>query len=125
MNAKPSQVKLMLIDPKRVELGVYNGIPHLLSPVVSEPKKAARALQKVVSEMERRYELFAQFGQRKISTFNDFVAKNNQENEVKIPPLPYIVVIVDELADLMMTVSNDVEAAIIRLARWEEPPEFI
>ncbi|MCY9807600.1 DNA translocase FtsK [Lentilactobacillus senioris] len=117
LNAKPSQVKLMLIDPKRVELGVYNGIPHLLSPVVSEPKKAARALQKVVSEMERRYELFAQFGQRKISTFNDFVAKNNQENEVKIPPLPYIVVIVDELADLMMTVSNDVEAAIIRLAQ--------
>ena len=117
LNAKPSQVKLMLIDPKRVELGVYNGIPHLLSPVVSEPKKAARALQKVVSEMERRYELFAKYGQRKISTFNDFAAKNNQENEVKIQPLPYIVVIVDELADLMMTVSNDVEAAIIRLAQ--------
>lgn len=117
MNAKPSQVKLMLIDPKKVELGVYNGIPHLLSPVVSEPKKAARALQKVVSEMERRYELFAKYGQRKISTFNEFAAKNNEEQDVKIQPLPYIVVIVDELADLMMTVSNDVEAAIIRLAQ--------
>ncbi|MDM7516420.1 DNA translocase FtsK [Lentilactobacillus sp. TOM.63] len=117
LNAKPSQVKLMLIDPKKVELGVYNGIPHLLSPVVSEPKKAARALQKVVSEMENRYELFAKFGQRKISTYNDFVAKNNQENDTKIQPMPYIVVIVDELADLMMTVSNDVEAAIIRLAQ--------
>lgn len=117
LNARPSQVKLMLIDPKKVELGVYNGIPHLLSPVVSEPKKAARALQKVVSEMENRYELFAKYGQRKISTFNEFAAKNNQENDVKIQPMPYIVVIVDELADLMMTVSNDVEAAIIRLAQ--------
>ncbi|MFT8595419.1 MAG: DNA translocase FtsK, partial [Lentilactobacillus hilgardii] len=117
LNAKPSQVKLMLIDPKKVELGVYNGIPHLLSPVVSEPKKAARALQKVVSEMENRYELFAKYGQRKISTFNEFAAKNNKDNDVKIQPMPYIVVIVDELADLMMTVSNDVEAAIIRLAQ--------
>ncbi|WCJ51430.1 DNA translocase FtsK [Lentilactobacillus buchneri] len=117
LHAKPSQVKLMLIDPKKVELGVYNGIPHLVSPVVSEPKKAARALQKVVSEMENRYELFAKFGQRKISTYNDFVAKNNRENDTKIQPMPYIVVIVDELADLMMTVSNDVEAAIIRLAQ--------
>ncbi len=117
LNAKPSQVKLMLIDPKKVELGVYNGIPHLLSPVVSEPKKAARALQKVVSEMENRYELFAKYGQRKISTYNEFVAKNNQQNDVKLQPMPYIVVIVDELADLMMTVSNDVEAAIIRLAQ--------
>ncbi|GAY74056.1 cell division protein FtsK [Lentilactobacillus kosonis] len=117
LNAKPSQVKLMLIDPKKVELGVYNGIPHLLSPVVSEPKKAARALQKVVTEMENRYELFAKYGQRKISTYNEFAVKNNQENEVKLQPMPYIVVVVDELADLMMTVSNDVEAAIIRLAQ--------
>ncbi|MFT8909420.1 MAG: DNA translocase FtsK [Lentilactobacillus diolivorans] len=117
LNAKPSQVKLMLIDPKKVELGVYNGIPHLLSPVVSEPKKAARALQKVVSEMENRYEMFAKYGQRKISNFNEFAAKNNRENDTKIQPMPYIVVIVDELADLMMTVSNDVEAAIIRLAQ--------
>ena len=89
LHAKPSQVKLMLIDPKKVELGVYNGIPHLLSPVVSEPKKAARALQKVVSEMENRYELFAKFGQRKISTYNDFVAfskaviAKNKVNESK------------------------------------------
>lgn len=117
MNAKPSEVKMMLIDPKKVELGVYNGIPHLLSPVVSEPKKAARALQKVVSEMENRYELFAKYGQRKITTYNEFVVKHNQENADKLQLMPYIVVVVDELADLMMTVSNDVEAAIIRLAQ--------
>ncbi|KRK37891.1 FtsK/SpoIIIE family DNA translocase [Levilactobacillus parabrevis] len=117
MNARPDQVKLMLIDPKKVELSVYNGIPHLLTPVVSEPKKAARALHKVVAEMERRYELFSQFGQRKISTYNAFVQKANAEDDQARPTLPYIVVVVDELADLMMTVSNEVEDAIIRLAQ--------
>ncbi|WP_056948178.1 DNA translocase FtsK [Secundilactobacillus odoratitofui] len=117
MNAKPSQVKLMLIDPKKVELSVYNGIPHLLTPVVSEPKKAARALHKVVHEMEQRYDLFAKVGQRKISGYNQFVQTQNQETDKPLPTLPYIVVIVDELADLMMTVSNEVEDAIIRLAQ--------
>ncbi|MDT7018357.1 DNA translocase FtsK [Levilactobacillus namurensis] len=117
MNARPDQVKMMLIDPKKVELSVYNGIPHLLTPVVSEPKKAARALHKVVKEMERRYELFSQFGQRKISGYNAFVQKANAEDNQARPTLPYIVVIVDELADLMMTVSNEVEDAIIRLAQ--------
>ncbi len=117
MNAKPSQVKLMLIDPKKVELSVYNGIPHLLTPVVSEPKKAARALHKVVHEMEQRYDLFAKVGQRKISGYNQFVQQQNQETDKPMPTLPYIVVIVDELADLMMTVSNEVEDAIIRLAQ--------
>jgi len=117
MKAKPSQVKMMLIDPKKVELSVYNGIPHLLTPVVSEPKKAARALHKVVSEMERRYELFSQYGQRNIKGYNKHVAEFNQTNNPKLPSLPYIVVIVDELADLMMTVSNEVEDAIIRLAQ--------
>lgn len=117
MNARPDQVKLMLIDPKKVELSVYNGIPHLLTPVVSEPKKAARALQKVVAEMERRYELFSQFGQRKISGYNAMVQKANQADDQARPTLPYIVVVVDELADLMMTVSNEVEDAIIRLAQ--------
>lgn len=117
MNARPDQVKLMLIDPKKVELSVYNGIPHLLTPVVSEPKKAARALHKVVAEMERRYELFSQFGQRKISSYNAFVQKANAEDDQARPTLPYIVVVVDELADLMMTVSSEVEDAIIRLAQ--------
>lgn len=117
MNARPDQVKLMLIDPKKVELSVYNGIPHLLTPVVSEPKKAARALHKVVAEMERRYELFSQFGQRKISGYNAFVRKANAQDDQARPTLPYIVVVVDELADLMMTVSNEVEDAIIRLAQ--------
>ncbi|MTV82924.1 FtsK/SpoIIIE family DNA translocase [Secundilactobacillus folii] len=117
MNAKPSQVKLMLIDPKKVELSVYNGIPHLLTPVVSEPKKAARALHKVVHEMEQRYDLFAKVGQRKISGYNQFVQAENQKTDKPLPTLPYIVVIVDELADLMMTVSNEVEDAIIRLAQ--------
>lgn len=117
MNAKPSQVKLMLIDPKKVELGVYNGIPHLLSPVVSEPKKAARALHKVVHEMEQRYDLFSKVGQRKISGYNQYVREQNKTAENPLPLLPYIVVIVDELADLMMTVSNEVEDAIIRLAQ--------
>ncbi|CAI2620229.1 DNA translocase SpoIIIE [Apilactobacillus kunkeei] len=117
MNAKPSEVKMMLIDPKKVELGIYNGIPHLLSPVVSEPKKAARALNKVVAEMEHRYDLFAKHNQRKISTFNEYVEGMTEEERGDLKPLPYIVVVVDELADLMMTVSNDVEGAIIRLAQ--------
>lgn len=117
MKAKPSQVKMMLIDPKKVELSVYNGIPHLLTPVVSVPKKAARALHKVVAEMERRYDLFSQHGQRNITGYNKFVAEFNETNDPKLPSLPYVVVIVDELADLMMTVSNEVEDAIIRLAQ--------
>ncbi|MCK8626071.1 DNA translocase FtsK [Apilactobacillus kunkeei] len=117
MNAKPSEVKMMLIDPKKVELGIYNGIPHLLSPVVSEPKKAARALNKVVAEMEHRYDLFAKHNQRKISTFNEYLKGMTEEERGDLKPLPYIVVVVDELADLMMTVSNDVEGAIIRLAQ--------
>ncbi|WP_404799012.1 DNA translocase FtsK [Apilactobacillus micheneri] len=117
LNAKPSEVKMMLIDPKKVELGVYNGIPHLLTPVVSEPKKAARSLNKVVTEMENRYDLFAKNNQRKISSYNKYVKKLNKEDGGDRQTLPYIVVVVDELADLMMTVSNEVESAIIRLAQ--------
>lgn len=118
LKAKPHQVKLLLIDPKKVELSVYNGIPHLLSPVVSEPKKAARALGKVVAEMERRYELFAKFGVRNLAGYNKLVQdNNNQEDSTDQPSLPLILVVVDELADLMMTVSNDVEDAIVRIAQ--------
>lgn len=117
LKAKPHQVKFLMIDPKKVELSVYNGIPHLLSPVVSQPKKAAKALGKVVSEMERRYELFAGFGVRNIDGYNKMVAQSNEEKGENSPYLPLILVIVDELADLMMTVSNDVEDAIVRIAQ--------
>lgn len=117
MRAKPHEVKLMMIDPKMVELNVYNGIPHLLAPVVTNPKKASQALQKVVSEMERRYELFSHTGTRNIEGYNDHIRRHNIEEGMKQPLLPYIVVIVDELADLMMVASSDVEDAITRLAQ--------
>ncbi|WP_160719934.1 DNA translocase FtsK [Bacillus sp. USDA818B3_A] len=117
MRAKPHEVKLMMIDPKMVELNVYNGIPHLLAPVVTDAKKASQALKKVVSEMERRYELFSHTGTRNIEGYNDHVRKHNLEENDKQPLLPYIVVIVDELADLMMVASSDVEDSITRLAQ--------
>jgi S-DNA-T family DNA segregation ATPase FtsK/SpoIIIE len=117
MRAKPHEVKLMMIDPKMVELNVYNGIPHLLAPVVTNPKKASQALQKVVSEMERRYELFSHTGTRNIEGYNEHIRKQNMEEGMKQPLLPFIVVIVDELADLMMVASSDVEDAITRLAQ--------
>lgn len=117
MRAKPHEVKMMMIDPKKVELNVYNGIPHLLAPVVTDPKKASRALKKVVAEMERRYELFSDTGTRNIEGYNEYIRKYNQTSEEKQPNLPYIVVLVDELADLMMVASNDVEDAITRLAQ--------
>ncbi|EGL81923.1 cell division FtsK/SpoIIIE [Caldalkalibacillus thermarum TA2.A1] len=116
--AKPHEVKLMMIDPKMVELNVYNGIPHLLVPVVTDPKKASLALKKVVAEMERRYELFAQSGTRDIEKYNDLIRKENEADaEAKKPLLPYIVVIIDELADLMMVTPGDVEDSICRLAQ--------
>lgn len=118
LKAKPHQVKMLMIDPKKVELSVYNGIPHLLSPVVSEPKKAARALAKVVAEMERRYELFAKFGVRNLEGYNKLVQQQNEAHpDEPQPHLPLVLVIVDELADLMMTVSKDVEDAIVRIAQ--------
>ncbi|MBF2529800.1 DNA translocase FtsK [Listeria welshimeri] len=117
LRAKPHEVKMMMIDPKMVELNVYNGIPHLLAPVVTNPKKAAQALQKVVAEMERRYDLFSHTGTRNMQGYNDYVKKQNELNEEKQSELPFIVVIVDELADLMMVASNDVEDAITRLAQ--------
>lgn len=117
LKAKPNEVKLMMIDPKMVELNIYNGIPHLLTPVVTNPKKAAQALQKVVQEMERRYELFAASGSRNMEGYNAFVKRKNEETDEGLLPLPFIVVIVDELADLMMVASNEVEDSIIRLAQ--------
>ncbi|ARK30946.1 FtsK/SpoIIIE family DNA translocase [Halalkalibacter krulwichiae] len=117
LKAKPHEVKLMMIDPKMVELTIYNGIPHLLTPVVTEPKKASQALKKVVAEMERRYDLFSHSGTRNIEGYNELVKRQNEEEEAKQPLLPYIVVIVDELADLMMVASGDVEDSIARLAQ--------
>ncbi|UXV28443.1 DNA translocase FtsK [Mammaliicoccus sciuri] len=117
MNAKPHEVKLMLIDPKMVELNVYNGIPHLLTPVVTNPQKANQALQKIVSEMEKRYDLFQHVGARNIEGYNQFIERTNQEMEEKQAQLPYIVVIVDELADLMMVAGKDVESSIMRIAQ--------
>ncbi|HEU3455676.1 TPA: DNA translocase FtsK [Streptococcus pneumoniae] len=117
MKARPDQVKFMMVDPKMVELSVYNDIPHLLIPVVTNPRKASKALQKVVDEMENRYELFAKVGVRNIAGFNAKVEEFKSQSEYKQIPLPFIVVIVDELADLMMVASKEVEDAIIRLGQ--------
>lgn len=120
MRTRPDQVKLLLIDPKMVELNVYNGVPHLLIPVVTEAKKAAGALNKVVAEMERRYELFAHASLRNMDEYNAKAEEFNQTDAGKktpMPVLPYIVVIVDELSDLMMVAGNEVENAIVRLAQ--------
>ncbi|HHV29706.1 MAG TPA: DNA translocase FtsK [Clostridium sp.] len=110
--ASPNEVKLLMVDPKVVELGIYNGIPHLLIPVVTDPKKAAGALNWAVQEMVNRYKLFADKGVRDMKGYNAMLAKNG-ETEL----LPHIVIIIDELADLMMVAPNDVEDAICRLAQ--------
>ncbi len=117
MKALPSQVKFLMVDPKMVELSVYNDIPHLLIPVVTNPRKASRALQKVVDQMEERYELFSRYGVRNIAGYNEKVQKYNAESDEKMLELPLIVVIVDELADLMMVASKEVEDAIIQLGQ--------
>ena len=111
-NAKPSEVKLVMVDPKVVELSVYNGIPHLLIPVVTDPKKAAGALAWAVQEMDDRYNKFAQKGVRDLKGYNKAI-----EKEEGVGKLPQIVIIVDELADLMMVAAKDVEEAICRLAQ--------
>ena len=120
--AAPNEVKFLMVDPKMVELGNYNGIPHLISPVVTDPKKAASALRWAVHEMERRYELFASNGTKDIGRFNKLSAERlakctTPEEREKIEVLPYIVVLIDELADLMMVAPADVEDAICRLAQ--------
>ena len=113
--ADPKDVKLIMIDPKVVELSVYNGIPHLMIPVVTDPKKAAGALNWAVAEMERRYKAFAESHVRDISSFNE-----HEEEK-----MPFIVIIIDELADLMMVAKVDVEDAILRLAQRQGLPEYI
>ncbi|WP_170220169.1 FtsK/SpoIIIE family DNA translocase [Paenibacillus anaericanus] len=109
--AKPNEVKFLMVDPKMVELNMYNGIPHLLAPVVTDPRRASLALKKIVVEMEKRYELFSKSGARNVEGYN-LMMKDNPD-----AVLPYIVVIVDELADLMMVAAKDVEDAIARLAQ--------
>jgi S-DNA-T family DNA segregation ATPase FtsK/SpoIIIE len=113
--ANPHEVKMLMIDPKVVEFSTYNGIPHLLSPVVTDPKKAASALRWVVQEMENRYDLFAEMGVKDIQRYNQVVKKEVKNEDFS--QLPYIVVLIDELADLMMVAPADVEDAICRLAQ--------
>ena len=112
MRSRPEEVKLVLVDPKKVEFSMYNGVPHLLCPVVTNPKKASVALQNIVSEMERRYELFEHTKCKKISQYNEFCEKNPEYKK-----LPYIVVIIDELADLMLVAAKEVEDSIMRITQ--------
>lgn len=114
--ADPEEVKLILVDPKVVELNVYNGIPHLMIPVVTDPKKAAGALNWAVAEMEKRYKLFADYNVRDLKGFNEKVEKEQSGEEVR-KKLPQIVIIIDELADLMMVAPGEVENSICRLAQ--------
>lgn len=118
MRSLPEDVRLIMVDPKRVELSGYNGLPHLYVPVVTEPKQAASALQWAVSEMERRLKVFERIGVRKISTFNEKQAAGEFEHYDNPPAkMPYLVIIIDELSDLMMVAGKDVEASIVRIAQ--------
>lgn len=119
MRAKPDEVKLILVDPKKVELSMYNGVPHLLAPVVTDPKKANIALKKIVVEMERRYDLFSDSGTKNIASYNSMIDKKNEKlpDDQKIKHLPYIVVIIDELADLMLVAAKEVEDSIMRITQ--------
>ncbi len=124
MRARPDQVRMILIDPKRVELNAYAGAPHLLSPVVTDPRRAADAVQWCVKEMEQRYELLAHLGFRNIDSYNDAVAAGEVQprlgpegEPIEARPLPYILLVIDELADLMLVAPRDVEDAICRIAQ--------
>jgi len=117
MYRRPDEVKLMLVDPKKVELSNYNGVPHLLCPVVSDPKKANVALQKIVAEMERRYDVFSEENVKNIAGYNELIEKRNKQNDIKLEKMPYIVVIIDELADLMLVAAKEVEDSIMRITQ--------
>ena len=118
MRAKPDEVKLAMVDPKVVELSVYNGIPHLMCPVVSDPKQAAILLQKMVNEMEKRYHMFAQTGTKKIEGYNEYVEKWNKNHpDEQLEKMPFIVIIIDELSDLMMVAAKEVEDSILRITQ--------
>jgi len=119
MKAKPDEVKLILVDPKKVELGMYTGVPHLLTPVVTDPRKASIALKKAVAEMERRYDVFEENKTKNIESYNELVEKKNARlpEDEKMQKMPYIVVIVDELADLMLVAGKEVEDSIMRITQ--------
>lgn len=119
MKARPDEVKLIMVDPKKVELGIYNGIPHLLTPVVTDPRKASVALKRAVSEMERRYDLFEEYGTKNIAGYNAIVESKNKKlpDDEKLAKMPFIVVIVDELADLMLVAGKEVEDSIMRITQ--------
>ena len=119
MKARPDEVKLVMVDPKKVELGIYNGIPHLLTPVVTDPRKASIALKRAVSEMERRYDLFEELGTKNITSYNKIIEEKNKKlpEDEKYNKMPYIVVIVDELADLMLVAGKEVEDSIMRITQ--------
>lgn len=119
MRAKPDEVKLVLVDPKKVELSIYNGVPHLLAPVVTDPKRANVALKRIVSEMERRYDVFEESKTKNIESYNAYIDKKNESLplEAREKKMPYIVVIIDELADLMLVAAKEVEDSIMRITQ--------
>lgn len=117
MRAKPDEVKLVMVDPKKVELSMYNGTPHLLTPVVTDPKKASIVLKKIVEEMEHRYELLSESGTKNIEGYNRLMDKKNESGEGTFKRLPYIVVLIDELADLMLVAAKEVEDSIMRITQ--------
>lgn len=118
MRYKPNEVKLVLVDPKKVELSNYNGTPHLLCPVVTDPKKASGVLQKIVAEMEKRYEIFSEKEFKNIAAHNEYIDKENKKHpDNKLAKMPYIIVIIDELADLMLVASKEVQDSIMRITQ--------
>ncbi len=119
MRARPDEVKLILVDPKVVELSVYNGIPHLMCPVVTDPKQANIALQKSVAEMEKRYQIFSNTTTKNIEGYNEYVEKYNKgkDESEKLDKMPYLVIIIDELSDLMMVAAKEVEDSILRITQ--------
>lgn len=117
LRTRPSEVKMVLVDPKKVEMSMYNGVPHLLMPVVTDPKKASIALMKMVSEMERRYNLFEESRTKNISDYNKYVEDRRRNLNGTMEKLPYIVIIIDELADLMLVAAKEVEDSILRITQ--------
>ena len=117
MRAKPDEVKLVMIDPKKVELSMYNGAPHLLAPVVNDPKKASIVLKKIVEEMERRYDLLSDSGTKNIEGYNRMIQRKIDSGDLSVKKLPYIVVLIDELADLMLVAAKEVEDSIMRITQ--------
>ena len=119
MRTKPDEVKLVLVDPKKVELSIYNGVPHLLAPVVTDPKRANVALKRIVSEMERRYDVFEESKTKNIESYNAYIDKKNEglPDDAKEKHMPFIVVIIDELADLMLVAAKEVEDSIMRITQ--------